>query len=677
MVLQIFRPPGDGETLSACKLGDINDAISFEYEKFFCGAGTFTLEIPAVSPFAGEIQPNVLLYDRQYGDCFVVRNVKTAADLITVTGYDLTGILRDRLVLLNTAAGETESDGHVLASGTTEAVVKQYVTNNLINAEDNTRNYPRLACAADLGRGLEKATGYAAPETVDDVIRPICEGGLLGYGIKLDITAAGSTDAPLFIFDVSERLDRSAEQDERNRVIFSIGRGNVTAMEREVGNTAYRNALWCETDADPVFVFDGEIEPASWGRREEYVSLAVVDSLDEAEVTQAARDTMADKFAQTDSLTIDAGNPLEYGEIYNLGDIVTVYDKAKKVQLDSWISAVKLTRKAGEFTVKITLGEAKPKLLDGYAKQADLLKKNQRDYPAQQEGTAKFPVLKEYEVLSDTEIKYNGVTYTFAAGESGEITGVTTDKGGAFTPTIPGTLADVSAHNAAFMAVVMLSKLSGEPEPSGDIPDCFVRFNLDSYSEDGTTITLHNQTGDGDYIATKASISDGGVAIDTASKGYGYADITTTQPTEWTCYLVIKGGTGTDRGFYIHRTGTEWNWHLVFGTGGGSYWIANFNNSATMYTSQKVKTDKCLLTVSVKEGAANYYINGTLIAQLTPTGVTLDASVRFISGRYAGSYYDSGTPQTVYDIALAATAHDATTVGEVSAMLMNKYNIGG
>ena len=667
MVLQIFRPPGDGETLSACKLGDINDAISFEYEKFFCGAGTFTLEIPAVSPFAGEIQPNVLLYDRQYGDCFVVRNVKTAADLITVTGYDLTGILRDRLVLLNTAAGETESDGHVLASGTTEAVVKQYVTNNLINAEDNTRNYPRLACAPDLGRGLKKATGYAAPETVDDVIRPICEGGLLGYGIKLDIAAAGSTDAPLFIFDVAERLDRSAEQDERNRVIFSIGRGNVTAMEREVGNTAYRNALWCETDADPVFVFDGEVEPASWGRREEYVSLAVVDSLDEAEVTQAARDTMADKFAQTDSLTIDAGNPLEYGEIYNLGDIVTVYDKAKKVQLDSWISAVKLTRRAGEFTVKITLGEAKPKLLDGYAKQADLLKKNQRDYPAQQEGTARFPVLKEYTVLSDTTIKYNGTTYTFTAGDSGEITGVVTDKGGAFAPTIPGTLADISMHNAAFMALALLSKLPGEPTPTTDIDAAYV-YNNNLCHKEGNYYVWDNQGYGGSTAVFKpyaTVIDDGGVLLSGVytTSAFVYGGMGTE---EYTWYCCGKADTaGLTLLLYAIYGGFEGG--IIAGVNGE--WVLNVNANV----SYNLSTGKSALEKTViayrrtSAGKLDIFINGVFWRSTTNTATAL------VNGAAWGIGYASQTvPQChLYGFVLDPTAQSDEIIKSNSEKMLN------
>ena len=40
LILPIFRPPNDGESVQECKSGDINDAISLEYEQFFCGYGT-------------------------------------------------------------------------------------------------------------------------------------------------------------------------------------------------------------------------------------------------------------------------------------------------------------------------------------------------------------------------------------------------------------------------------------------------------------------------------------------------------------------------------------------------------------------------------------------------------------------------------------------------------------
>lgn len=386
MIIQIFRPPNDGETLQECKLGDISDALSLEYEPYFCGVGTFTLELPVTSPFADVIAENILLWCREDDFCLIVKSVKrTDEQKLTVKGYDLNGMLLDRITMeRKTDIAGTE--GKDPFKGTTEACVKHYVEFNMISSDDAARNIPRLAAAPDLGRGIAEDSALPAYECLEDVVRTLCEGAGMGYRIRL-VPTSSSLD-PIFVFDVAERVDRSAEQNERNRVIFSVGRRNITSIERETGIAAEKNALWCETGGMDGFVFRSDDEngepviPVSWNRREEYISLSVTDSYDEEEIKLFARKEMADKFAQTDSLTIDAGDPLDYGRLYRLGDIVTVWDKARSVQLDSHISAAAVKRTATEHSVKLTLGESKPKKLDGYAKQTDILKKNQRDFPA-------------------------------------------------------------------------------------------------------------------------------------------------------------------------------------------------------------------------------------------------------------------------------------------------------
>ena len=383
MILQIFRPPGNDELLQDCKLGDINDAISLEYEKFFCGVGTFTLELSPASPFAGVIGVNSLIYYREDDICWVVKNIKTTAEKITVTGYDLNGLLLDRLTL-PTEDGEAGTEGKDAVSGSTEACVKHFVEYNLISSPMPERNVARLIAAENLDRGIAADSYLASKECLEDVVRTMCGGAGLGYRIRLGLTQ--STSEPLLIFDVLEQCDRSADQNERNRVIFSEGMRNIGGIERELGVTAEKNALWCEVGGLDGFVNSGENIPSGWTRREEYVSLSVTDPYNQEFVDEAAQKEMSDKFAATDSLTVEAGNPLDYGVVYDVGDIVTVYDRKKSVQLNSVISAVAIKRTATEHTVKITLGESKPKLLDSYAKKTDLLTKNQRDYPAGSSG---------------------------------------------------------------------------------------------------------------------------------------------------------------------------------------------------------------------------------------------------------------------------------------------------
>lgn len=380
MVLQLFRPPIDTADLMDCKLGDINDTISLEYEKYFCGVGTFTLEISPASVFADKIAVNTLIYSRDDEICWVAKNIKTESDKITVTGYDLNCLLLDRLTM-PTDTGEAGTEDKDAVSGSTEHCVKHFVEYNLVASEMAERNIPHFEIAENLDRGISADTYLASKECLEDVVRTMCARAKLGYRISL-ITNTSGPGASYFSFDVMEQCDRSADQSERNRVILSTGFKNISESTREVGITADKNALWCDVGGLNGFVnsTDDEI-PSDWERREEYASLSVTDPYSQQQVTDAARQEIADKFAATDSLEVDAGNPLDYGTIYNVGDIVTVYDVKRTAQLNSVISAATVKRTATEYTVKLTLGESKPKLLDGYTRQSDLTAKNQREFP--------------------------------------------------------------------------------------------------------------------------------------------------------------------------------------------------------------------------------------------------------------------------------------------------------
>ena len=92
MVISIFKPPEDGKTWAEQKAGDICDATSYEYEKYFNGVGTFTLELPVNTRFREELQVNRFLVTDS-GDALVVRDIQTTLDKVKVTGYDLNGLL--------------------------------------------------------------------------------------------------------------------------------------------------------------------------------------------------------------------------------------------------------------------------------------------------------------------------------------------------------------------------------------------------------------------------------------------------------------------------------------------------------------------------------------------------------------------------------------------------------
>lgn len=379
MVVSIYTLPEEGKTWAECKTGDITDSISFEYEKHFNGVGTFTLEIPINSRYRGAVGVNSVLVTSD-GDALMAKNIQTTIDKAKITGYDLNCLLYDRLTLYSGEGGTDNADPF---SGTTETCVKHYVSANLCASSVSERNLPRFAIAEDLGRGLANDSALPRLQNVGELVTELCGAAGLGWRVSIDPVGATGKITPVFVFDVLAQTDRTAGQSENARVIFSEGLHNVSEMTREIGVTSSKNTLYCDIAGTVVQypaagTTEGRQAGTGYSRREEYCALSG-ESLKPEEYSVEAEHNMADRMEETDSLTIDAGSPLDYRTLYDVGDIVTVYDAARTLQLDSVISAATVRRSGTEYSVKLTLGESKPKLLDGYAKKNEVVQRTVRD----------------------------------------------------------------------------------------------------------------------------------------------------------------------------------------------------------------------------------------------------------------------------------------------------------
>ena len=366
MVISIFKPPEDGKTWAEQKVGDICDCTSYEYEKYFNGAGTFTAEVPVNTRFHSELLVNRFLVTDS-GDALIIKNIQTTLEKIKLTGYDLNGLLCDRVIL------GTDEDGRDPHDGSTEECVKYYVRSNMVDSAVPERNLPRFDVTANSGRGTADDSAYPRYQNLQELVTELCGAAKLGWRVSINKNA--SLNEPIFLLDVAEQVDRSVSQEERDRVIFSAQVHNVSTMTREVGITAAKNTFYLDIGGTVVqYPKDpedgsqpGKTPGISYDRREEYCALSG-DSLDEEVYKVEAEHNIADRWNETDSLTIEAGSPLDYGVRYDAGTVVTVYDRDRTIQLDSVISAVTVKRTGNEYSVKLTLGESKPKLLDQYQK---------------------------------------------------------------------------------------------------------------------------------------------------------------------------------------------------------------------------------------------------------------------------------------------------------------------
>ncbi len=466
MVFGIYDQP-DGSPLQAwsdIKIGDICDTVEFDYIRYFCGAGTFTLIIPRNSAYADKIRVGCFLISRAENinaengyNGFIVKDIVYENDTLKITGYDLNGLLLDRITLYP----QNLTDKAVM-TGSTEKIVKYYVDYNCVSSTDTERNFPALGIAENQDRGIADDAASPRLECVADVVSNILGAQNMGYRIYPLLNKAGGA---IMEFEVYEAVNRTQNQKENSRVTFSFGLGNVAQMKREIGVTADKNTFYCELSSGAVqrYYKNGEDSEVSWednvisgfDRREEYLKLGC--ELNEIEIY--AEHEIADRYRLTDSLEITAGNPLDYGSAYIVGDIVTVYDRERKLQLDSIISAAEVKRTGSEYSVKITLGNSKPKVLDSYAKKGQATANSVRIA----DGTGSR--ITSYEYLSDMSVKLNGVTYTVEKNDQGIISKVYDDKGNSLEPVISGEITDISLHNAVFWAAAMSRGLQITSKP--------------------------------------------------------------------------------------------------------------------------------------------------------------------------------------------------------------------
>lgn len=150
--------------------GTITDETDFLYNNKFRDVGDFTFCMPANKIYEGLANGTFIKFKKIYG---IVRFFEIAADKITVRGYDLNGLLKQRVV----HPGEW--------SGTPEQIVKNIVTENTTGQ----RSFP-MFLVADIADTTSPEITFILDKSaqLDTVVNSICEQYDLGYEIKYNGT---------------------------------------------------------------------------------------------------------------------------------------------------------------------------------------------------------------------------------------------------------------------------------------------------------------------------------------------------------------------------------------------------------------------------------------------------------------------------------------------------------
>lgn len=363
LLIQLYKPlESDTETFAGNKLGDITKVTSLTFKDKLENYGSFTLNVPKSILFVDKIIKNTLLYV-DYDYWLIVKGIVDVGNTLEITGFNLKSLLADRITLygLTQGAGTT---GYDVVQGSTETVIKHYIANNLTSPTDPNRKIVGLEIATDQHRGLATDTYMSRFELVNEAVEKICKNAKIGYDIKVDLATNK------MIFDVIVGEDKSESQSERNRVIFAVDRNNVASARYETNISTGKNAFYStksggglETDAVTQLVFREDTILSGINRREMHLNVSC-DSVSDI-ATYAKKDM--ESYEDTDSFEIDVKGFAEYGDIYKLGDIVTVRNDT--VSLDTIITEAETSYSGVNKSLKLTFGNKKPKLLNQISKQ--------------------------------------------------------------------------------------------------------------------------------------------------------------------------------------------------------------------------------------------------------------------------------------------------------------------
>lgn len=341
MFAKIFKPPNLTRTFTDDFLFATDRISSYEYTKRWTKSGNFTLVFPFDKEILNALNLNGIIYID--GDWLFIQNVSYNGRQITVTGKDCKAFLETRIALPN----NTGYTGYSSVSGSTSHCIEYYLNLNCINPADESRKLPLIFAGGTAG--LPDDNYMARFEYLSDIVTSMCENAGIGFDVRGNIADRG------FKFYLLKGVDRSFNQTENPRVIFSSHWRNIVSQSFEHGVDNLLNAVYA-TDVDEVSQLVATTA-SGISRRECNVNAGIshTDSWFEKYALKEIKDNV-----KTESF--DIAVPFSnYGTDYELGDIVTVKDDFAGGFYNRAIAEVAKSYSSGQRSISLVLGIPKQK----------------------------------------------------------------------------------------------------------------------------------------------------------------------------------------------------------------------------------------------------------------------------------------------------------------------------
>lgn len=359
-------------------LHELDLYTSLLWTRSWQGVGEFEFRVPLALGSDVLHEGSIIMLDNDGHRAGIVRSVQIDSGengiVTTVQGQSLDGLAAQRYTVpsgdpLNggydnvpaiTSAGESPSPIPA------ETILKTYVKRHMSYFTDIQRGFLNLHTWDDYGRGM-KTVWMSRYEPLDSVLQKIAEYTDIGWEFYIhDILET------YIFFDVIPGVDRTAGQTQNSRVIFSMDYENINTLTyshdvNSYKNLAYAGGVGDGADRAVLAVTNEEAIPTGYDRFETFVDCGQLE-MTETETALSLREEGKHKlldYPKNESLTaaIAPSSSFLYRKDWDLGDLVTIVDKASGVTADRRISQVTERYEADSYGIDVTFGTP-PKHID-------------------------------------------------------------------------------------------------------------------------------------------------------------------------------------------------------------------------------------------------------------------------------------------------------------------------
>ena len=338
------------------KKGIIDDFSSLIWHRKYHDTGTFQLTCPATANNLDLIQNQRLLHkpgtdEAGLIDTFSITS-KDGEEEIEASGYFLTGLLKRRIIQPQTTLYDTYA-----------AIMHTLVSSHAAAGAGDLRKLPGLQMPASPDDGGDKVRLQVTGKNLLTYLNALSLASDVGFRIKYMRS--------YMLFDTYKGIDRSVTQSENARVVFSEEYENLTSSEYSYSELDKITAAYVAGEGEGLDRTIKLVDSGStgWDRFEEWVDArsSREEGMTDAEYLQLLEadgvEVMAPA-AENFSGSVKDSGASAYQQDWDLGDIVTIFNKKWNKKISVRITEVEEVTEDNQSKVVIYVGSTAPTISD-------------------------------------------------------------------------------------------------------------------------------------------------------------------------------------------------------------------------------------------------------------------------------------------------------------------------